>query len=139
MNVPSMQHCLQSPECVSTSSFFRFVSLSLTLLVLQTPREYSQQSVPTAMVIRLKAAKAPAVVRSICTPRLHTFILQVFLWHQCTLVRATTGLSTRKFIGVNELSHVSEHVSEVQARVPHAVRFYALSERDNSGLSPSSR
>lgn len=27
------------------------------------------------MVIRLKAAKAPAVVRSICTPRLHTLIL----------------------------------------------------------------
>ncbi len=37
------------------------------------------------MVIRLKAAKAPAVVRSICTPRLHTFILHPALWHQCAL------------------------------------------------------
>jgi len=45
---------------------------------------------------------------------------QVFLWHQCTLVRATAGLSTRKFIGVNELSHISE----VLARVRHSVLLH---------------
>lgn len=63
--LPSKQQVLHSPECVITSSFFLLVSFSLLVFILHTPREQSQQSVPTAMVIRLKAAKAPTVVSSI--------------------------------------------------------------------------
>lgn len=37
--IPSRQQVLHNPEWVITSSFFLLVSFSLTLLVLQTPRE----------------------------------------------------------------------------------------------------
>lgn len=40
--IPSRQQVLHNPEWVITSSFFLLVSFSLTLLVLQTPLEYSQ-------------------------------------------------------------------------------------------------
>lgn len=41
-SLPSKQHVLHRPEWVMTSSFFLLVSFSLVVLILQTPREYSQ-------------------------------------------------------------------------------------------------